>query len=881
MSMLRSFSFRLFSAILALAVYSVSGATVSFASTTPVVTSIARLQPGPLTTSDSVTWRVTFNKSVTGVDVEDFTLSTVSGSAGGVVSAVSGSGAEYTVTASVLRGVGTLRLDLIASGTGIVDGNGLAADGGFTFGQPYTHIRSSMPVAWGSGWAGQLGNDSMATSRIPTAVTTSGLLSGKTVVALATGGAHSLALTSDGRVYAWGGNSWGQLGDGTTKLTSSVPVAVDTAGVLSGKTVIGIAAGHTHSVVLTSDGRLYAWGYNGYGELGTGTANWVANPVPVAVVMDGALAGKTVVAVFATANCTFALTSAGQLYAWGRTELGQSGGPIVPAPTAVTTSGALSGKAVVAFAGGDEHCLALTSEGRIYAWGYNRNGELGIGSADFDRHTTPQEVLASGSLSGRTVVAIAAGQTHSLALTNDGRLFTWGENRHGQLVIGTADYGAHPTPLEIPTNGALSGETVVAIGAGLGFSQALTSEGRCYLWGYNGEAQLGNNSTADGWSPGPVATAAGSGSALAGRMVCTLSAASDDSTHVLALALPMAVGSVTAPAAAWYHAGDAMNFTVQFAQEVNVSTASGTPRIALTIGSITRYASYVSGTGTTALTFTYAAQPGDSDGDGIVVSSAAIDLNGGALTDLQGKSIDLTLPPLDTSGITLGTAPQIVTPPAGVAVLSGAVADFWVAATGTPAPTFQWQVSTNDGSTWSNVPDSSPYTGAGTEILTITAASVGMNGHQFRCLASNPLQSDVASSPAVLSVVSPFAEWRRQHFGTTADTGTAANGADPDLDGRSNLLEYALGSVPTVADSGSPVTMGSAVDGAGTHLMLTFTRIADPTLVYVVEASDDLGTWSHIWTSSGAQNLAGTVVVTDSEPQESHGRRFLRLNVTH
>ncbi|HNO62156.1 MAG TPA: hypothetical protein PKH44_16115, partial [Plasticicumulans sp.] len=80
-------------------------------------------------------------------------------------------------------------------------------------------------------------------------------------------------------------------------------------------------------------------------------------------------------------------------------------------------------------------------------------------------------------------------------------------------------------------------------------------------------------------------------------------------------------------------------------------------------------------------------------------------------------------------------------------------------------------------------------------------------------------------------------EWRQQQFGTTANTGVAADDADPDLDGRCNLLEYALGSVPTTSDSGRPADVGSVIDGAGTHLTLTFNRIADPTLTYTVEAS--------------------------------------------
>ena len=127
----------------------------------------------------------------------------------------------------------------------------------------------------------------------------------------------------------------------------------------------------------------------------------------------------------------------------------------------------------------------------------------------------------------------------------------------------------------------------------------------------------------------------------------------------------------------------------------------------------------------------------------------------------------------------------------------------------------------------------------------------------------------------------PLEAWRQQYFGTTANTGDAADSADPDLDGRSNLLEYATGTVPTAPNSGAAATEGSATDGAGTHAKLTFNRIADPALLYTVEASDDLGAWSPIWTSTGAQNVAGSVVVTDSETLESHPHRFLRLRLSN
>ena len=156
-----------------------------------------------------------------------------------------------------------------------------------------------------------------------------------------------------------------------------------------------------------------------------------------------------------------------------------------------------------------------------------------------------------------------------------------------------------------------------------------------------------------------------------------------------------------------------------------------------------------------------------------------------------------------------------------------------------------------------------------------------MTAYQYRCLVRNSGGGTEVSTAATLTILTQLASWRQQQFGTTADAGAAANDADPDIDGRCNLLEYALGSVPTTADSGNAAEGGSATDEAGTHLTLTFNRIADLSLTYAVEASDDLVAWASIWASTGAQNVAGPVVVTDSETVEGHGRRFLRLQVTN
>jgi hypothetical protein len=208
----------------------------------------------------------------------------------------------------------------------------------------------------------------------------------KKVTQIATSDHHSLALTSDGKVYGWGWNIQGQLGDGST-TNISIPVAVDMTGVLAGKTATHVATSYYHSLALTSDGKVYGWGENNYGQLGDGSTT--TRHTPTAVDMTGALAGKTVTRVAANSDHSLALTSDGKVYGWGYNNYGQLGDGLTtdnPVPTAVDMTGALAGKTVTQIAAGYYHSLALTSDGKVYSWGDNSYSQLGDGSTT-TRHT--------------------------------------------------------------------------------------------------------------------------------------------------------------------------------------------------------------------------------------------------------------------------------------------------------------------------------------------------------------------------------------------------------------------------------------------------------------------------------------------------------------
>ena len=220
--------------------------------------------------------------------------------------------------------------------------------------------------------------DGTTTSR-STTVQVSGL-SG--VIAIAGGMGHTIALKSDGTVWAWGANWAGRLGDGTT-TDSTTPVQV--SGLTS---VIAIAGGGYHTIALKSDGTVWAWGYNGNGELGDGTTT--DRNTPVQVLGDGGVGFLSgVIAIAGGGNHTIALKSDGTMWVWGHNTNFQLGDGTTTARNTPVRVSSLSG--IIAIAGGYAHTVALKSDGTVWAWGWNYYGQLGDGTTT-DRNTPVQTV---------------------------------------------------------------------------------------------------------------------------------------------------------------------------------------------------------------------------------------------------------------------------------------------------------------------------------------------------------------------------------------------------------------------------------------------------------------------------------------------------------
>ncbi|WP_425577168.1 RCC1 domain-containing protein [Nesterenkonia rhizosphaerae] len=236
-------------------------------------------------------------------------------------------------------------------------------------------IADGQAYCWGSGTNGQLGDGSGTNQTAPVAVDASGALAGKTVTSIAGGGTYTCAL-ADGQPYCWGYGTAGQLGNGST-MSQRVPVAVDTSGVLAGKTVTSVSAGSSHACAVAG-GQAYCWGFGGRGRLGNGDTR--DSTVPVAVDTSGVLANKTVASVSAGGHHTCAVAG-GQAYCWGQGDagrLGNGGTGNSTVPVAVDTSGVLAGKTVTSVSAVFEHTCGV-AEGQAYCWGAGGSGKLGNG----------------------------------------------------------------------------------------------------------------------------------------------------------------------------------------------------------------------------------------------------------------------------------------------------------------------------------------------------------------------------------------------------------------------------------------------------------------------------------------------------------------------
>jgi len=322
------------------------------------------------------------------------------------------------------------------------------------------------------------------------------------------------AAVSAGQVYAFGDNREGQLGNPTNNnvffgAANPTPTLVSLPGATG--PVTRVAAGGTFTLALTSTGQLYAFGDNRYGQLGNSTNNGNdnANPTPTLVSLPGA--SGPVVQLAAGNDFSLVLTSTNQLYGFGDNQEGQLGtatnsntGNANPMPSLITLPAEVG--PITQIAAGEEHSLVVTSTGQLYAFGDNVAGELGNSTNNGMSTANPTPTLVT--LPGATgpVTQVAAGADDSLALTATNQLYGFGDNRYGQLGT-TIDINESGARNPTPALATLPGATgpITQISLGSEHTLALTSTNQLYAFGDNESGELGNtNNTTGSANPTPT-----------------------------------------------------------------------------------------------------------------------------------------------------------------------------------------------------------------------------------------------------------------------------------------------------------------------------------------------------------------------------------------
>ena len=348
------------------------------------------------------------------------------------------------------------------------------------------------------------------------------LLQTKSVVQVTAGRGHTACLTADGLLFMCGDGGYGQLGVGDITEVEVfggenrvVPTLV--RGELQSRKVLQVAAGGHHTVCVTEDGSVFAFGYNLSGQLGVGDR--MNRLVPT--LLRGELENKSVLQVAAGSDHTICTTSDGSVFTWGNGDDGLLGlfyewgfeiSRLVPTPvTGYLASESYRPAQIAVFvAAGDRHTLCITADGSLFSWGCNGNGQLGIemniNIIDSDGYWMPQMVPGFSSdwdestnacvqicgQQGKRVVHVAAGTSHTICSTADGSVFAWGAGADGKLVH---TLGAEPDESDwlVPTlvGGDLRNKVVMQVAAGGQHSACVTNNGSVHTWGNNNAGQLG------------------------------------------------------------------------------------------------------------------------------------------------------------------------------------------------------------------------------------------------------------------------------------------------------------------------------------------------------------------------------------------------------
>jgi alpha-tubulin suppressor-like RCC1 family protein len=307
---------------------------------------------------------------------------------------------------------------------------------------------------------------------------TAGLTTGEATLTVPVG------VASSGPMFSWGTGSYGVIGNGSLAVRSQ-PTAIGTPESWS-----AVSTWNYHSLAIRSDGMLFAWGLNNYGQVGNGTNTNATTPVPITLYKW--------LAVSAGLHHSLAIRDDGALFAWGRNTGGLLGNAT---GSTVFTPYMLSNSQFTAVSAGKNglFSFAIRSDGKLFAWGQNDDGQLGLGSSTSQIGLTEVPV--------GNCQAVSAGGTYAIAITNENTMLAWGRSAYGAMGLDSTISTVTPTQVGSSSNWA-------SVSAAYDHSCAIDANGNLYAFGDNANGELGDGTYAPRFIPGnPVAAGVVSASA--------------------------------------------------------------------------------------------------------------------------------------------------------------------------------------------------------------------------------------------------------------------------------------------------------------------------------------------------------------------------------
>jgi alpha-tubulin suppressor-like RCC1 family protein len=331
---------------------------------------------------------------------------------------------------------------------------------------------------WGLNPYGQLGNASFSGGETTTPVAA---VSDRRFLEVRVGVDYTCGLTTDNRIYCWGLNTEGQLGDGAGSQYSLGPVPL-----AGGRRYRLLRTGPGHGCAITLADVTFCWGTNQHGQLGDGTTTNRRAPVKVA-------GGITFLRVSTGGSHTCGVTSARKAYCWGLNANGQLGNR--NSTTRLTPGVVSDGLPFILVSAGTAHTCGVTTDNKAYCWGWNYYGQLGDGTKD--RRSRPTAVAG-----GRTFSGVSPGGTHTCGVTTAKVAYCWGWNYYGQVGDGTDGFSS----TRLTPTAVAGGHLFNAVAAAAGYACGVGTDTRGYCWGQNNGGYLGDGTTIHRSTPVPVAS---------------------------------------------------------------------------------------------------------------------------------------------------------------------------------------------------------------------------------------------------------------------------------------------------------------------------------------------------------------------------------------